>query len=698
MLFAFSFQTVGVPARARKKSWMDMIKNGEEMAKDFSRRPGIGASLVTSAAVGLIALWSTGALSQERASSDVLEVDFIRAADLIWKDSGSGADADVSFWRPTPASGFYAVGDHAKLGHDAPAQGILVVREKRNGILVPPTGYTKIWDDSGSGADWDGSIWRPECPAGYAALGHVANRSHGAPSTEAVRCVSDQVLSRANPGGSIWNDAGSGADDDFSAWSIRPPAEDQGFRYVTRGLFYSVGDSHAQPDPSQTSVLWAIKLPVSGAAGTASDGSDSGSVAVADMRLSSDELLFDFIAHFDRVWSDHGSGADQDVAFYRPKPTDGYYALGHLAAASYDAPTDNDLMMVVKEKTPGSDALAAPLNYDPVWTDSGSGADDDVAVWWPSCPSGYVALGALATSGAKPDTEAVRCVRETLTVQAGLQTGPSEDGKAGEPTPIWTDRGSGADRDFAAWAVKPNRAPEGEAYVAPGSFVAVAGYDPAGAVRHARALRMKLPVLSASHRPTVPVLNGFGPPSDFAGVSTTREILLPFTAVDDPSWSQGRMAVESPFYRLIRTDRYRLLKHFHNTSSAADTVHVDFSTAITNHEQFTHETGIALTSEFEQKDALGLARVMVSVTIHYSFAYQYGTSTTESTTHRIPLTVVPGTAAAAYAIESTFQLHRADGTPVGPSAKRMDLSSIVKVQYPAHESGPEPIAAMPARG
>lgn len=172
-----------------------------------------------------------------------------------------------------------------------------------------------------------------------------------------------------------------------------------------------------------------------------------------------EELAFEYTRDFEKVWDDAGSGADSDVGFFQPIPPQGYYVLGHYAHASHEAPTTS--VLVVKEEKAG--ALAEPIGYERIWTDAGSGADQDGAVWQPSCPGNFVAIGLVTTSGAEPSSDAVRCVRKDLTVQA----------EVGEL--IWNDSGSGADADFAAWRVQAPDS-EGEIFV-PATFIGHASHS-----------------------------------------------------------------------------------------------------------------------------------------------------------------------------------------------------------------------------
>lgn len=623
------------------------------------------------------------AVAQTAVSSDLIEVDFVRAVKAIWDDDGSGANEDVSFWRPTPEFGFHAVGDHAKRGYDGPSVGIMVVREIQPGILAVPTGYSLIWTDEGSGADDDGSLWQPNCPPGYSALGHVANIGHQAPDVNEIRCVSDKVLVDGDPGGFLWDDKGAGSDDDVSVWSIRARIDDQEAYYRSSGLFYA-GIGYGRPNVA----LKAIKVSKPAVTPTAQNQSGTSSPAPQNgsIKLSNEDLEFDFTANYDLVWDDKGSGANDNVSIHRPVPRDGFFALGHFMHNSYDLPTDDDMMMVVREKEAGSGALVAPLNYTPVWNDEGSGANQDVTIWKPACPRQYVALGMVASDGTVPSPDEVRCVRDRLTVIAGLKrAAPTEKGKEGDIVAIWTDQGSGAERDFAAYGVQPNTAPAGEAFMTPGSFVAVASYDSGMALGEARALKMKLPKIEPNQSLAKPVLRGFGAPSKYEQMTTTTEILLPFTAVIDPSWSQARMALESPVYRLVRSDRYKLKFHYDNSGgSIRNSREVRITSSVTNSESFANETGVSLTVGYDTGGGkLSGPSTNVSVTVHNNFTYTSTESSTDSETDVLPLNVPPGKAGALFVVESTFQLKRADGSPVGTTQPTQENPrSVVIAEYP----------------
>ena len=93
---------------------------------------------------------------------------------FLWNDRGSGADHDVSFWRPSGGYNFYPLGDTAVRTHQAPTRASLVVSALTQSALAPPAGFTEVWNDRGSGADRDVRVLRMNPPQGYTCLGDVA--------------------------------------------------------------------------------------------------------------------------------------------------------------------------------------------------------------------------------------------------------------------------------------------------------------------------------------------------------------------------------------------------------------------------------------------------------------------------------------------------------------------------------------------
>jgi len=178
-----------------------------------------------------------------------VDVEFTTSYSPIWNDKGSGASSPVSFWRPNITSGWSRVGHHISKGYGNPQGSTMLVRPRTNGAIADPSDYTLIWNDKGSEASQDGSVWRAVCKNGYQALGDVTSSSHAKPATTEMVCVHESALVNANVGNAIWSDSGSGAKMDFASWEISPSNGNQ-----SRGLFFG-SDSYSLAQI----ILWAVR-------------------------------------------------------------------------------------------------------------------------------------------------------------------------------------------------------------------------------------------------------------------------------------------------------------------------------------------------------------------------------------------------------------------------------------------------------
>lgn len=96
-----------------------------------------------------------------------LSVRFTDQFTWIWDDSGSGADDNGSFWMPAAPEGYYPLGSCGVSGWGDPSstKAAVVVKDiDGTGVLSPPEDYVQVWDDSGSGGSYDFSAFRVEAP------------------------------------------------------------------------------------------------------------------------------------------------------------------------------------------------------------------------------------------------------------------------------------------------------------------------------------------------------------------------------------------------------------------------------------------------------------------------------------------------------------------------------------------------------
>lgn len=384
-----------------------------------------------------------------------------------------------------------------------------------------------------------------------------------------------------------------------------------------------------------------------------------------------DNLLINFTTEFRRIWDSSGSES-KPAAFWRPSPAadllPGFFPLGDVAVNGHDNINEKRAVMVVceGEQPAGEDskgpALRPPMDFENVWKDTGSGAKADCSIWQPIPPEGYVALGQVCSNGRdKPLLNSIRCVRADLVVSS-----PISD-------LIWNDKGSGAKHSFSAWGIYPPDASAGEIYFAPGTFVGVSTYNKPVTHSTAYALRMNIP-LHISPAPPVPVLSKSIQPSPCEPSKLTQIASLPWFTVVDPDLKPLEQLRTSPAYRLERTDQYVLVGYANNESDASQT-HRWSARRPQNYGNlgvFSRLTSIAIDGKWPAKTP-----AMFSARLNESFAFTGPSGGWSGPVAVEVITVVAKKrAVAAYELQSTYRLLRADNTEVPTEVSYIDGNSL----------------------
>ena len=193
--------------------------------------------------------------------TDELLITFSQTFQFRWNDQGSGGTHDGSFYHPICTNDFSPLGSLGFSGYYNPdgKHGIMVVKAKLGSdALAYPTDYTLVYNDVGSGANNDGSFWAPVPPDGYKAMGLVAQSGYNKPSLTDVVCVREDLTVPGEAGAFIWNDDETGANMDLGTWRIEPPvAGPHENAYMSTGTF--VGWSSWSP-PSLHPVMNVLNV------------------------------------------------------------------------------------------------------------------------------------------------------------------------------------------------------------------------------------------------------------------------------------------------------------------------------------------------------------------------------------------------------------------------------------------------------
>ena len=181
-------------------------------------------------------------------------------------ESGHFGDAAFTLYRPrvTPALAEYSILGDVLEPNFTDIHGLKVVpivadaQGSTGTALKPPTGFTWVWEIQR--AELTLSIWRPQPPPGYVCMGLVCSNSLRAPDIGTVKCIRADLVTEARINQEVWNDRGTHAGTNFSAWSISPPSPMPAEVFFSTGTF--IGHDHYQA-PSPVTPTYALRTHLS---------------------------------------------------------------------------------------------------------------------------------------------------------------------------------------------------------------------------------------------------------------------------------------------------------------------------------------------------------------------------------------------------------------------------------------------------
>jgi hypothetical protein len=135
---------------------------------------------------------------------------------LTWQDRGSGGARDVSLYDPEPAAGEFVVGGYVQGNYSQPSGCVTTIAEASPEgaprALAEPAGWQVVWEDRGTGANMDGSIWAAVPPSDdYVCLGDVGQTGYSRPRPPPYACVHRCLVREVAPGAAVWTDQATGA-------------------------------------------------------------------------------------------------------------------------------------------------------------------------------------------------------------------------------------------------------------------------------------------------------------------------------------------------------------------------------------------------------------------------------------------------------------------------------------------------------
>ncbi|WCJ20748.1 hypothetical protein M5689_002962 [Euphorbia peplus] len=363
-------------------------------------------------------------------------------------------DQVYAFWRPRAPPGFAVLGDYLTPGDKPPTKGVVAVNLNFARVRRP-TSFKLIWPPSaskevpGQGVsssnfqengleDGEGScsVWFPEAPKGYVALGCVVSAGRTPPPLSSAFCISVSLISPC---------------------PVRDCVAISTDLHSSSLAFWRVENSFGTflpADPTNLGVLGGayelyhlkFRLPeFSPKSSKTDDGKTSPSGDVDTLQSETATSLnsarrFEAVASFQLIWWNRNSNSRKKISIWRPVVPEGMVYFGDIAVRGYEPPNT----CIVLHDTGDEELFKAPLDYQLVGHIKKHRGMESISFWMPQAPPGFVSLGCVACKGSpKPnDVCRLRCMRSDMV--AGDQFleetiwDTSESRFTKEPFSMWT--------------------------------------------------------------------------------------------------------------------------------------------------------------------------------------------------------------------------------------------------------------------
>jgi hypothetical protein len=154
-----------------------------------------------------------------------LLISYVDAFTFKWNSYHQGGAFGGQMWSPKTTDGWHPISFFVERNWDDISsaairntrhRSAIVIKDTspKQDLLVPPTSYTRIWNNWQGGGDYAGTVWRLNCPTGYVALGSEVNIGWDIEpnknATDAVWCVAKRFTIRGEQGPLAFSGWGSG--------------------------------------------------------------------------------------------------------------------------------------------------------------------------------------------------------------------------------------------------------------------------------------------------------------------------------------------------------------------------------------------------------------------------------------------------------------------------------------------------------
>ncbi|KAG4987653.1 hypothetical protein JHK85_030636 [Glycine max] len=316
----------------------------------------------------------------------------------------SHTDQTYAFWRPHAPPGFAVLGDYLTPLDKPPTKGVLAVNI--NSVTVKrPISFRLVWqlltsvgiegeEVNNSDLLWKTeadaicSIWFPEAPKGYVALGCIVTHGKTPPPLSSSFCIpspSSVAFWRVD------NSVGTFLPVDPVSLSL------MGKAYELRCIKYDF----LKPSSAALSSL------------------DSHAPSGGHQALQPDQSVgansnrrCEPVASFELVWWNQGSNSRKRLSIWRPVVPMGMVYFGDIAVKGFEPPNT----CIVVHDSRDENIFKTPLDFQLVGQIKKQRGMESMSFWLPQAPPGFVSLGCVVCKG-KPkqnDFSTLRCMRSDL--------------------------------------------------------------------------------------------------------------------------------------------------------------------------------------------------------------------------------------------------------------------------------------------
>ncbi|XP_071692229.1 uncharacterized protein [Rutidosis leptorrhynchoides] len=325
-----------------------------------------------------------------------------------------------AFWRPHAPPGFAILGDYLTAIDKPPTKGVLAVNT-RYVKIKKPKGFKLIWSPSDSQSDSllefvpsivpeDGSeicsIWFPEAPKGYVALGCVVSPGRTKPSLSSAFCLHTSLLSSCALRDCITISSDTKSTSGLAFWRVDNSLGT--FLPAEPGTLNVIGRAY-----ELRHILFGFRGPSSKTLKSSdiqAHPSDHDSIQPDRSSNANSGRRFQAVASFHLVWWNQGSKSRKKLSIWRPILPQGMVYFGDIAVRGYEPP--NTCIVLPDEDEP----FKAPIGFQDVGQIKKHRGTESIGFYLPQAPPGYVSLGCVAFKGTpkQSDFDSLRCMRSDM--------------------------------------------------------------------------------------------------------------------------------------------------------------------------------------------------------------------------------------------------------------------------------------------